>query len=87
MHHEAMADSDVLLWLAAMKVEIEQLESMDCWDVIPRSEWDGKVIPSLPGRFDANEPLTDDSRSTKPASASEAISKSKESTCSRPIPQ
>ena len=46
MFHEAMADVDKKLWLEGMNSEIQQLESMDCWDVIPRSQATKRVVPS-----------------------------------------
>lgn len=46
MYHEAMADIDRQEWLKAMATEIQQLEEMNCWDVIKRSEAKGRVIPS-----------------------------------------
>jgi len=46
MFHEAMADVDKKLWLEGMSEEISQLEAMDCWDVIPRSEATKRVVPS-----------------------------------------
>jgi hypothetical protein len=46
MCHKAMADGDRKLWLKGMDVEMTQLEKIDCWDMIPRSEATKRVVPS-----------------------------------------
>jgi hypothetical protein len=46
MYHEARANVDKKLWLEGMVVEVKQLESINCWDVIPRSQATKHLTPS-----------------------------------------
>jgi hypothetical protein len=41
-----MADANRKLWLEAMDEEIQNLERMECWDIIPWTQANTRVIPS-----------------------------------------